>query len=1065
MVDFVLPPCGPILHAQNSPTFRLPPLDGTLTVPELLDWNAEHSPEHPYFVYANNDNETVSVTHGQMWHAIRSAAATVRGHVQLLQSRYDAQERPADRGPTIGILASADNISYTVLMLAIMRLGFVVFPLSTRNSVAAIAHLIRQTQVIQLFVSPDPAMQRLSREAVELLMKEGYAVQVLPMIQFKPGHTGTVSSEIEFPRLGLDKVVCIYHSSGSSSFPKPIPYHNDTLLHIAMVPLYGEVDLCGEVLAMHVAPVFHAMGLSHIASPLATGMAIGVFIPSSPPIAPTPKNYLDGIIATDSKILFCVPSFVEAWFTDETAIPVLKSLRTILYAGAPLNKSIGDQLIKMGVALVPSYGSTETAALNIFIPSGVPTLDKWEYFQTSPHLKIQMFPQPGYDDIFEIAVVHTDYFRPNVINYPDGYRTGDLLQRHPSDPTRWKMFGRADDQILLVTGEKTNPIPLEAILLQDDHIAGAVMFGNGHAENGIVIEPKKDFAFDPAEVDKVSEFRMKIWPTVEKVNKFAPAHSRVAKEMILVGSLSKPFEYTAKGTAKRQAVLKMYAAEIEKLYESTNDWQSDMVLPSTWSASETLDFVRAAVASILSANLGDDMDLFQYGCDSLQATYIRRAISYALQQSLDIPPSRVPQSLVYDHPTITSLVLFVRQLLLPGETGDSRTETIARMRAMLDKYSTGFPVRSSLEQPPMHTVAKTVLVTGTTGRLGCHVLAQLLNTPSVDKVYALNRGSQGDLDDRQRVAFEACGLDLALLNSQKVSLLSVNLAEDNLGLSNALYQELTHSVTSIIHIAWHVNFKMSLASFEPLIAGVRNLVNLSLASPQSTPPSILFTSSISVLLNQSTSPIPELAIDDAEQALGMGYGESKWVAENLLIQASKETGLRTHVVRVGQLCGDSVVGAWNEKEWLPAMVRGSQILGAVPQMDEAISWIPLDAAASILLDISVNTVADGVFHLVHPHPVDWSTFSNAAAKILGVPSVPYKDWLDILQKAAADSEAIEHNPALRLVDFFANYQVGPVLSTERTMGISPTMQDTKQLTGEDVEKWIRNWRKVGFLDN
>lgn len=112
-------------------------------------------------------------------------------------------------------------------------------------------------------------------------------------------------------------------------------------------------------------------------------------------------------------------------------------------------------------------------------------------------------------------------------------------------------------------------------------------------------------------------------------------------------------------------------------------------------------------------------------------------------------------------------------------------------------------------------------------------------------------------------------------------------------------------------------------------------------------------------------------------------------------------------------------------------------------------------------------MTDGIFHLVHPHPVKWSTFSSAAAKILGVPSVPYKDWLDILQRAATDSEAIaiEHNPALRLVEFFANYQVGPVLSTERTMGISPTIRDTKQLTGEDVEKWIRNWKKVGFLDN
>lgn len=177
--------------------------------------------------------------------------------------------------------------------------------------------------------------------------------------------------------------------------------------------------------------------------------------------------------------------------------------------------------------------------------------------------------------------------------------------------------------------------------------------------------------------------------------------------------------------------------------------------------------------------------------DSLQATYIRRAISYALQQSLKIPPSRVPQSLVYDHPTITLLVLFVRQLLLPSETGDSRTETSAPMLAMLAKYSAGFPSHPSLEQPPVHTVAKTVIVTGTTGRLGCHVLAQLLRTPSVDKVYALNRGSQGDMDDRQRVAFEACGLDLALLQSQKVSLLSANLAEDNLGLSETLYQEVS----------------------------------------------------------------------------------------------------------------------------------------------------------------------------------------------------------------------------------------------------------------------------------
>ncbi|KAJ7665037.1 acetyl-CoA synthetase-like protein [Mycena polygramma] len=1066
---FVPPPCELTPQAASSPTFRLPPLDGTCTVPELFEYNAQHSPEHPIFTFVDQTNETVSVTYRRMWNAIRRVASTVRSHVEPFQARYDQQERPIGCGPTVGILAAADSITYSVLMLAIMRLGFIAFPLSTRNSASGLAHLIQQTHVIQLYVSSDPAMQRLGRETVDALIKDGYAVQLLHIDIFDPQDTG-VPPEMEFPKLELDNLVCIYHSSGSSSFPKPISFSNSMLLHLAMVPFFGEVDLCGVVVGMHVAPIFHAMGLSNLTWPATSGMIIGVFRPSSPPVAPTPKNYLDGIIATESKILLCVPSFVEAWFTDETAIPALKSLRAILYAGAPLNKSIGDRLIKMGVALFPSYGSTETGALNKFIPSALPALDEWEYFQTSPHLDVRMLPQPGYDDVVEIAVTHTPYFKPNVINYNwpecEGYRTGDLLQRHPTDPTRWRVFGRADDQILLVTGEKTNPIPLEAILLEDEAIAGAVMFGTGHPENGVIIEPKNELVFDLADLDKLVEFRLKIWPSVERLNRFAPAHSRILKEMILVASSSKPFEYTAKGTAKRQAVLKLYSPEIDNLYDTANVWQSDIPLPSSWSTEGNLDFVRAAVTRAVGANLDDDVDVFQYGCDSLQATHIRRAVASLLQKSLNITPSRVPQSLVYDHPTITSLANVIAQLRLPSQNTNSRVEAISRMEAMLDKYSDAFYVRpdGGVQDQLNRGKGGTVLATGTTGRLGCHVLAQLLKNQSIDKVYALNRDSEGDMADRQRAAFGVCGLDSSLLESPKLCLQSANFADPHLGLDEKFYQELIKSVTGIIHIAWQVNFKMSLASFEPLVAGVRNLIDLALASPLPTRPSILFTSSISVFSNQPASPIKELAVSDPEVALGIGYGESKWVAENLLLRASEYTGLRTHIVRVGQLCGDSVIGAWNENEWLPALVRGAQILGAVPQTDEEISWIPLDVAASVLLDISANGATDGVFHLVHPSPAHWSTFSNTAAKTLGVPSIPYRPWVDMLQRAGAtDPRVVHSNPALRLVDFFVNYRGAPLLSTERTLSISPTLRITKQLTGEDVERWILNWRKTGFL--
>ena len=87
-------------------------------------------------------------------------------------------------------------------------------------------------------------------------------------------------------------------------------------------------------------------------------------------------------------------------------------------------------------------------------------------------------------------------------------------------------------------------------------------------------------------------------------------------------------------------------------------------------------------------------------------------------------------------------------------------------------------------------------------------------------------------------------------------------------------------------------------------------------------------------LGSPTSPIPELAIADPKVSVANGYSEGKWVSESILLQATKETGLKTNIVRVGQLCGDSKTGGWNEKEWVPVMLKGSQALGAVPHRDE-----------------------------------------------------------------------------------------------------------------------------------
>lgn len=121
---------------------------------------------------------------------------------------------------------------------------------------------------------------------------------------------------------------------------------------------------------------------------------------------------------------------------------------------------------------------------------------------------------------------------------------------------------------------------------------------------------------------------------------------------------------------------------------------------------------------------------------------------------------------------------------------------------------------------------------------------------------------------------------------------------------------------------WQVDFNLNLESFEPHIAGVRDLIVLSNQSPKSPP--ILFTSSISTLDNWAVKhpkeKVPESAFHDFSVPAAMGYGESKYIAEQLLEKAGKDSGVSAAICRVGQLAGPVVKdGVWSKQEWLPSV--------------------------------------------------------------------------------------------------------------------------------------------------
>lgn len=167
-------------------------------------------------------------------------------------------------------------------------------------------------------------------------------------------------------------------------------------------------------------------------------------------------------------------------------------------------------------------------------------------------------------------------------------------------------------------------------------------------------------------------------------------------------------------------------------------------------------------------------------------------------------------------------------------------------------------------------------------------------------------------------------------------------------------------------------------------------------------------------------PVIETLDLGPESAIGQGYGESKWVAEQVLGCTTRETGLKTTVVRVGQLSGDTRVGGWSTSEWVPAMVRAGQGLGSIPNAEgvsyshtfliarstvlnalQTVSWVPVDAAASVLLEMVNST--EQVLHLTSPRPVSWSTLFTSVTEQLGVPLIPASEWLAKLGQSAQEA--------------------------------------------------------------
>jgi len=111
---------------------------------------------------------------------------------------------------------------------------------------------------------------------------------------------------------------------------------------------------------------------------------------------------------------------------------------------------------------------------------------------------------------------------------------------------------------------------------------------------------------------------------------------------------------------------------------------------------------------------------------------------------------------------------------------------------MIQKYSVGF--EDSARDASATLIGRdghVVVLTWSTGGLGSYLLASLLQCKDVSVVYALNRPSRGasSIQQRQRIRFDDRGLDVTLLQSEKLVYVETDTSHDDLGLDTELYQK------------------------------------------------------------------------------------------------------------------------------------------------------------------------------------------------------------------------------------------------------------------------------------
>ncbi|KAF7133838.1 hypothetical protein CNMCM5793_005250 [Aspergillus hiratsukae] len=839
-----------------------------------------------------------------------------------------------------------------------------------------------------------------------------------------------------------DDTFAIIHTTGSTGMPKPVLMPQSSIAavdaHRLVSSRVGKKSVL-EILAEADMPflgfpLFHTAGLLQCCFLLLSCCTL--MLPN--PNKPVSRHMVREIFKTsEADAALLPPSVLDDVAQDEQLIQDLSRCRYIMFGS--IKARTGDALSQR-VRLINSIGSAECGS---FVQFPVES-EHWNCYHFSEELNgIQwrrFDPQP---DKYEMIITRSDAaseFQAVFKNFPDlnEFETKDLFSKHETIQDYWVYEGRRDDVVVLSTGEHLNPLDIESAICEKPSIQGALVFGSGLPNPGLLIELD-----NPKENEQLEEIKQRVMDILRDTYRRSPDFVRIPQGNIVFANRDKPFVRTPKGTVQRRHTLQAYQKEIDALFEPSRGGFDDQHLSLDLSSEEAFagSLVKAVAKITDTDSLDTDSDFFEAGMNSQQAEMLIANVRDAIRKepNCGLDERKLNEDPIYSQTSATKLASY---MFRPSQASrDRQDDRLQAMSRMLDKYISSLPSTGTEVQHQPHN-QEHILLTGSTGFVGSRLLRAFCRRASPKKITCINRKNTARSTSK---ATETMNGSPSSTEVPTVQYLTGDLSAEKLGLEEQTYAELADSVTTIVHCQWPVTFKQPLSFFEPQFQALVNLVHFVVASKLQ--PQIIFLSSISTVANwDHDSPVPETLLTPLEYAQ-TGYGESKLIASLLLHKAGELAGVRASICRLGQVAGPvHTDGLWPDRDWFPILLRSSRIIGYLPDSlgsQGHLDWIPVDILSELLADL---TEVDGrelpseqvtsYYHFVNPNRATWESIVPTVLDELEgkCKTTTLSDWVKKLEQHSARPEkSDEQPPGVQLLDFYRSLEDRPLeMETQHT---------------------------------